>query len=271
MAQERLQKYLARCGLASRRAAEAYITEGRVTVNRKKVTELGTKVDGARDLVTVDGKLMSAPDAKEYYLLYKPPQVVTTLRDPQGRKCVGDLTKRLEARVFPVGRLDFDAEGALLLTTDGVLANRLMHPRFKAPRTYLAKVKGVPEADALEKLVQGVRLEDGVARAEGASLWQKAEKNTWVLLTVTEGRHHLVKRMLAAIGHPVARLFRPAQAGISVKGMRPGHLRPLSSAEVARVTAFAQGEFGSAPELFLPARRHGRTSTSTKDEIDASE
>ncbi|MER2562994.1 MAG: pseudouridine synthase [Myxococcaceae bacterium] len=255
--QERLQKYLARAGIASRRAAETLITAGRVKVNGSIVRELGTKVDGAKDLVVVDGKPAVAPNEKTWFLLYKPPGVVTTLKDPQGRPTISDYLARVPSRVFPVGRLDYDAEGALLLTDDGDVANKLMHPRHQVRRVYLAKVKGDPTDASLEKLRGGVRLEDGFAKPTDVSRFEKADKNTWLRIVVTEGRPHLIKRLCAAIGHPVVRLFRPSHAGIPVDGLKPGHLRELTSEEVKRIHQISEGKGSADPALKLPPRRHG--------------
>jgi 23S rRNA pseudouridine2605 synthase len=261
---ERLQKFLARAGVASRRHAEGLITAGRVSVNNQRVTELGTKVEPT-DLVTLDGALVTAPETTSWYLLHKPAGVVTTLSDPEGRPTVAGLLGGVEERVFPVGRLDWDAEGALLLTNDGAAAHRLLHPSFEVPRTYLAKVKGSPTDETLGRLLEGVRLEDGPARALRAERFEAAERNTWLLLQVGEGRPHLVKRLCAALGHPVVRLFRPAQAGISVTGLQPGELRPLTSEEVQRVQSVASGEGGPEPAPFLPPRRHGRAGEGDAD------
>src|SRR3990167_465421 len=244
---ERLQKFLSRAGVASRRHAEAMITDGRVKLNGKIVTVLGTQVDAQKDLVVVDGKLVAVNPERKYFLFYKPPGVVTTLSDPEGRPTVGDYAKDAGGRVFPVGRLDYDAEGALLLTDDGDLANKLMHPSHQVPRVYLAKVKGVPDEASLQKLVEGVRLEDGMAHAIQAQIFEKAERNTWVKIVVTEGRQHLVKRLCAAIGHPVVRLYRPAHAGLPVHGLRPGELRALTNDEIRRVKAAADGDAQPEP------------------------
>lgn len=254
---ERLQKFLSRAGIASRRRAETFIVEGRVKVNGKVVTVLGTTIEPNRDLVLLDGQLVSAAPERRYFLLYKPPGVVTTMSDPEGRPTVADYATDVGGRVFPVGRLDYDAEGALLLTDDGALANKLMHPSHQVPRVYLAKVKGSPNATSLNKLVAGVRLEDGPAQAQSATVFEKADKNTWIKLVVTEGRQHLVKRLCAAIGHPVVRLFRPAHAGIGVQGLKPGQLRALSNDEIRRVKAVADGETAGPLRISLPGRRHG--------------
>jgi 23S rRNA pseudouridine2605 synthase len=255
---ERLQKFLARAGVASRRHAEGLITAGRVAVNNQVVTTLGTKV-APGDLVTVDGTLVSPPERSSWYLLHKPPGVVTTLADPEGRPTVAEFLAEVSGRVFPVGRLDWDAEGALLFTDDGGAAHRLLHPSFEVPRTYLVKVKGTPTDETLQRLVDGVRLEDGPARALRAARYDAAERNTWIELQLGEGRPHLVKRLCAAVGHPVLRLFRPAQASVSVAGLGSGQVRPLTAEEVRRVEGIAAGEPLPPVELFLPPRRHGRS------------
>jgi 23S rRNA pseudouridine2605 synthase len=262
VAQERLQKYLAAAGVASRRKAEALITAGRVKVNERVVKELGSRVDPARDLVTVDGSLVSPPQAKSYYLLYKPSGCVTTAADPEGRPTALQYLAGVRARVFPVGRLDYDAEGAVLLTDDGELANRLAHPRYGHQRVYLVKVRGEPEAAALERMVAGVRLEDGPARALEAGVHERAERNVWIRVVVGEGRHHLVKRLCEAVGLSVQRLFRPEFGGVTVEGLRAGEFRPLAPAEVRsmqRRVGLGAGEGPQPPPRSLPraARRHG--------------
>src|SRR5262249_54174956 len=170
-------------------------------------------------------------------------------------KTISDFTRSLKVRVFPVGRLDYDAEGALLLTNDGELAHRLMHPKFSVARLYLAKVRGVPSEQSLARLRAGVPLEDGLAAAETAEVYHRVEKNSWLKLVVLEGRAHLIKRLCAAVGHPVQRLFRPSHGGISAEGLRPGELRPLSREEINTVRKVAAG---AAPQLrpWLPPRRH---------------
>lgn len=254
--EERLQKVLARAGLASRRKAEELITQGRVEVNGEKVTELGTKVDGKKDLIRVDGKLIEATKQDVHLVLYKPAGVVTTMSDPEGRRTIAELVKGYEERLFPVGRLDYDAEGALLVTNDGDLAHRLTHPKFGVRRTYLAKVKGRPDRSVMEKMLAGVKLEDGVAKPLEAMVQSLAEKNTWIRLVVDEGRPHLIKRLCEAVGYPVQRLYRPDYAGISVEGMEPGRWRELSPMEVKLLVA--GGAKQTAPRIGLPARRHGR-------------
>jgi len=259
----RLQKFLADAGLASRRKAEEIIQSGRVRVNGEVVTELGTKVDPSRDLVVVDGAPVQVNEARRYILLYKPPGCVTTLSDPQGRPTARGYLQAVKERVFPVGRLDYDAEGALLFTDDGELANRLAHPSFGHKRIYLVKTKGDPDPKALRRMVEGVRLEDGPARALQAEVHEKVEKNTWVRIVVGEGRNHLVKRLCEAVGLPVLRLFRPEFGGVTVERLRPGHWRDLTEEELGAVR-HAAGLSGGVPtprpspeDLPKAGRRHG--------------
>ncbi|HEU4382467.1 MAG TPA: pseudouridine synthase [Anaeromyxobacteraceae bacterium] len=260
MAEERLQKFLAAAGVASRRKAEGLIAEGRVQVNGRVVRQLGTRVDPERDLVVVDGAPASRREGQSYYLLYKPSGCLTTLSDPQGRPTARAYLRDVKERVFPVGRLDWDAEGAVLFTTDGELANRLAHPSYGHRRTYLVKVKGEPEPRALERMVAGVRLEDGPARALECRLHERAERNTWLRLSVGEGRTHLVKRLCEAVGLEVLRLYRPEFGGVTVEGLKPGEYRPLTREEV-RTLRRSAGVEGTAPAPLpaLPkaARRHG--------------
>jgi 23S rRNA pseudouridine2605 synthase len=262
--EERLQKYLAAAGVASRRKAEELIRAGRVKVNSATVTELGTKVERGKDLVTVDGKLVEPAAARAYYLLYKPPGCVTTAADPEGRPTALEYLRGVPERVFPVGRLDWDAEGAVLFTDDGELAHRLAHPRFGHRRTYLVKVRGEPAPEALARMKAGVRLEDGPARALEAAVHEHAERNVWVRIVVGEGRFHLVKRLCEAVGLQVQRLFRPELGGVSVEGLRPGTFRALDADEVRRLRQAVGLEPGSGspsprPRTALPkaARRHG--------------
>ena len=221
----RLNAYLARTGVASRRGADELIKRGRVRVNG--VTgELNTFVEEG-DVVDLDGRLL-VPQPIAYVLLNKPPGVVTTASDPQGRRTVVDLVEH-ESRVVPVGRLDADTTGVLLLTNDGELAHRLAHPRYEVEKVYEAEVEGDPSDEALSRLERGVELEDGPtapakARRLGASR---------VELSIHEGRKHQVKRMLEAVGHPVTRLHRSRYAGLTTDGVDPGTWRELTDDEVA--------------------------------------
>ncbi|MGA8893364.1 MAG: pseudouridine synthase [Anaeromyxobacteraceae bacterium] len=262
MSEERLQKFLAGAGVASRRKAEELVLAGRVKVNGKVVREMGTRVDPAVDHVEVDGRAVETQARARYILLYKPPGCVTTLSDPQGRPTVAQYLGNVSERVFPVGRLDWDAEGALLFTTDGELANRLAHPRYGHRRTYLVKVKGDPPTGAIGRMLEGVRLEDGPAQALEATLHERAEKNTWIRVVVGEGRKHLVKRLCESVGFEVLRLFRPEFGGVTVAGLRPGHFRELRPDEVETLRRSAGMSKGPRPDtssLPLPkaARRHG--------------
>ena len=178
--QERLQKILAHAGVASRRKAEELIAEGRVEVNGKVIRELGTKADLEEDQIKVDGRAIAETEDKVYYVLYKPAGCVTTLSDPEGRRTIKEYLVGIPERVYPVGRLDYDVEGALLVTNDGELAHELMHPKFGVRRTYLAKVPGTPLDEQIEKLLTGVRLEDGRAKALEAEVQSKTPRNTWV-------------------------------------------------------------------------------------------
>ena len=260
MSAERLQKILAHAGVASRRKAEELIEAGHVSVNGKVVRELGSKADLDQDLIQVDGRTIRETQDKVYYVLYKPAGCVTTLSDPENRPTIKAYLEKIPERVYPVGRLDYDVEGALIVTNDGDLAFSMMHPRFGVRRTYLAKVHGVPAAEQLERLRRGVRLEDGRARALEADLHSRTPKNTWVRVVVAEGRQHLVKRLMEAVGAPVQKLHRADYGGIGVGGMRPGEVRELTRAEVQSLRAQA-GKKAEASDrrapVALPARRHG--------------
>jgi 23S rRNA pseudouridine2605 synthase len=225
----RLNAYLARAGVASRRGAEELIRAGRVRVNGE-VAGLATFVEGA-DRVEVDGSRIE-PEPLTYVLLHKPAGVVTTARDPQGRPTVVGLVGH-ERRLVPVGRLDADTTGALLLTNDGPLAHRLMHPRYEVDKVYEAEVEGEPGDDALARLREGVELADGLTAPARAELVSPSR----VELTVHEGRKHQVKRMLEAVGHPVRRLHRKAYAALTVEGLEPGEWRELSADEVKSLRA----------------------------------
>jgi 23S rRNA pseudouridine2605 synthase len=225
----RLNAYLARAGVASRRGAEELIRAGRVRVNGE-VAGLATFVE-ARDRVEVDGTAVE-PEPLAYVLLHKPAGVVTTARDPQGRPTVVGLVDH-PARVVPVGRLDADTTGALLLTNDGPLAHRLMHPKYEVDKVYEVEVEGEPDEEALARLAEGVELEDGrTAPAEARRLGPSR-----LALTIHEGRKHQVKRMCEAVGHPVRRLHRSVYGGLRLDGLEPGEWRTLTAAEIARLRA----------------------------------
>ncbi|HET7290930.1 MAG TPA: pseudouridine synthase [Vicinamibacteria bacterium] len=227
---ERLQKVLARAGVASRRGAERVMLEGRVTVNGAIVRTLGSKADLERDDVRVDGVRIRPPRAPVYLLLNKPKGVVTTRRDPEGRATVMQLVPAV-AGLFPVGRLDVTTEGLILLTNDGAFAERVSHPRYEVPRVYEAKVRGVPDARALERLRRGVTV-DGERMAVDRVRVLEAGNNSWVEVALHEGKHHEVRRLLEAVGHPVSKLRRVALGPVTARGLLPGEFRHLTSDEV---------------------------------------
>jgi 23S rRNA pseudouridine2605 synthase len=230
----RLQKLLAEAGFASRRGAERLIQAGRVTVNGQAVTELGVRADPARDRILVDGRPIGPAEAKCYVLLHKPPGYLTTRDDPRGRPRVFDLVPERGARLHSVGRLDFDAEGLLLLTNDGALTYRLTHPRHAVARVYRVLVEGRADAAALAALRRGVMLDDGPARAETARrLGGAAPGGAWLELTLREGRYREVKRLCQAVGLTVRRLVRVAFGPLALGSLPPGRWRDLAPREVA--------------------------------------
>lgn len=249
MPQERLQKIIAQAGLTSRRAAEALIVAGRVRVDGRVAHELGTRADPKRNVVEVEGYGVLKPEPPVYLLLHKPPYVVSTVSDPEGRQTVLECIERTRAvgpkqfegnlpRVFPVGRLDFDAEGLILLTNDGELAHTMLHPRRHVPKTYMVKVRGVPDAASIRRLTTGIRLrrDDGsltrpTAPAE-VRLVKQTRSNSWLEMTLFEGRNHQVKRMCDAIGHQVNRLIRVDFGGIELGNLPAGAWRFLSGPEL---------------------------------------
>ena len=229
---QRLQKVLAHAGLASRRAAERMILEGRVTVNGAVVTRLGVRVDPERDAVKVAGtRRPAAPTSRTYLMVHKPAGYVTTLSDPEGRPTVRDLLPGVKTRVYPVGRLDFHSEGLLLLTDDGELAAVLMHPRSGIPKTYRIKVRGCPGAETLRRLSQGVVLDGRPARAVRVAIVRPGA-NAWLEVSVVEGRKHVVRRMLEALGHPVSKLRRVRYGELRLGRLPRGGVRPLTPGEV---------------------------------------
>ena len=232
---ERLQKYLAACGVASRRGAEGLIEAGRVTVNGTVAT-LGQRVDPAADTVLVDGHPVGT-EAMVYLLLNKPPNTVTTVKDTHGRKTVMDCLEGVSARVYPVGRLDMDVGGVLLLTNDGELANRLIHPSYQIPKVYLAWVWGHVGEEALARLEAGVELDDGMTAPARARVMKHTAKQSQLRLQIHEGRKREVKRMCKAVGHPVAALTRIAFCGIRAGDLKPGEWRHLTEEEVAMLRA----------------------------------
>lgn len=227
----RLQRFLALAGVASRRASEILISSGRVKINNQTVTKLGTTVDPERDVVEVDG-LRVRIEQKLYALLNKPAGYLTTITDPQGRPTVADLVADLPARVYPVGRLDLDTEGALLLTNDGDLAHRLAHPRFGVEKVYHATVAGKPGPADLDALRQGVDIGEFVTSPAKVRMIKPGSRESTLEIIIHEGRKRQVKRMCKAVGHPVVRLRRVEYGGIGLGSLKPGKHRLLTEAEV---------------------------------------
>ena len=232
--EERLQKILAKMGIASRRGAEEIILEGRVTVNGEPAI-LGMKADMTKDHIKLDGKLLTRPEPKVYLMFNKPKGVITTLSKTEERPAVREYLKKIRYRVFPIGRLDFDSEGLLLLTNDGDFAHSILHPSKKIPKTYHVKIKGVIEDDKIEKLKRGVKLEDGMTSPSKVKKLRKAEENSWIEITIYEGKKRQVRRMLEKVGHPVLKLKRVRINGINLGNLLPGEIRYLTPEEVSKI------------------------------------
>ncbi|MDY0292115.1 MAG: pseudouridine synthase [Desulfuromonadaceae bacterium] len=228
---ERIQKLIARAGLASRREAERWIEQGRVKVNGK-VAILGDKADITYDRIEVNGHPLGGEERKCYVMLNKPIGYVTTAHDPQGRATVLDLVEQIPERLFPIGRLDLNTEGLLLLTNDGALANALLHPRYTIPKTYQVKISGELDPKTCRKLEQGVELEDGITAPAQVSKIRKSRRNTWFNLTITEGRNRQVRRMCEAQGCAVSMLKRIRFGNLDLGDLPVGKFRHLSAAEV---------------------------------------
>ncbi len=238
---ERLQKVLSAAGLGSRRACEELITDGRVEVDRKLVTQLGTRVDPQRQEIRVDGEPLPQPK-RVYYAVNKPPGVVSTHRDPARRDRVIDLVPGDPEGLITVGRLDLGSEGLILVTNDGELANRLTHPRYGVAKTYQVQVAGRPQRETLAALHRGVHLAEGVARVESAVVKSHRKQSTILQLVLTEGRNREIRRMLAQLGHKVIRLVRVAVGPIRLGDLVPGAYRPLTRQEIASLRRAAAGQ-----------------------------
>jgi 23S rRNA pseudouridine2605 synthase len=249
MPSERIQKILSRAGIASRRAAEQVMADGRVTVNGETVRELGTKADVTTDDIRVDGVRIRPPADPVYLLLYKPRGVVTTRHDPEGRATVMGLVPPV-AGLFPVGRLDVGTEGLLILTNDGDFAQKVSHPRYEVPRVYQAKVRDVPSHETLERLTAGVRVEGERLAADHVRVLE-ADNNSWLELTLHEGKNHEVRRLMDAVGHPVSKLKRVAIGPVTIRGLNPGQFRHLTPQEVRALS------HGVRPPARVPAGRPG--------------
>ena len=235
----RLQRVLAAAGYGSRRGCEELIAEGRVSVDGEVVIEQGRRVDPERAVIRVDGVRVVTGEDFVYLVVNKPAGMVSTLSDPEGRPCIGDLVEGRRERLFHVGRLDTDTEGLLLLTNDGELAHRLTHPSFEVPKTYLAEVRGPIARDVGRRLREGVDLDDGPARADSFRPVGRSGARVLVEVVLHEGRNRIVRRMLEAVGHPVERLVRTAVGPIPLGDLRPGKVRRLGTDEVRKLYAAA--------------------------------
>lgn len=237
---ERLQKFISQAGVASRRAAEQLIRDGKVSVNGKVVTELGTKVEPLKDKVSVEGKLIKQETQQVYFILNKPKGYLSTAKDDRGRKTVLDLLPGVKERIYPVGRLDNNTEGLLVLTNDGELMNQLLHPKYEIYKTYVVKVDRSPSEEKLDRLRVGVTLDDGVTAPAKLHVTARDPMRdlTTIEITIHEGRNRQIRRMFAAIGHDVKALKRIEFAGLTLSGLRRGQYRELTSAEINHLRSF---------------------------------
>lgn len=231
----RLQKYLAECGITSRRKAEGLIAQGRVTVDGVRTTEMGTRVNPTLQEICLDGKPVRQRDKLIYVLLNKPQGYVTTLSDPQGRPIVTSLLHGINVRLFPVGRLDFDTEGALILTNDGELSQKIQHPSHEVPKTYEAQVQRRPSTQALRQLERGILLEGRMTAPAQLSVLSSNSSTSRIRITIHEGRKRQVRKMFQAIGHPVLHLRRIAYGGLLLQGLPLGQFRFLTAEDLKKI------------------------------------
>ncbi len=232
---ERLQKILAKAGVCSRRKAEEHIKKGRIAIDGRIVTEMGLKIDPDHHLIEFNSKPVSSPEKKIYILLNKPAGYVTTLNDPQGRPIVTSLLKKISSRVFPVGRLDLDTEGALIMTNDGELAQRILHPSFEINKTYVAKVAGRPNQMKLQQLTRGIELEGRKTSPARLKILNTEASTSTIEITIHEGRKRQVRKMFAAIGHRVLELKRIAYGGLKLGSLPKGKYRFLSKKDLKKI------------------------------------
>ena len=239
----RLARYLAMTGAASRRHAEELIVQGRVTVNGEVIDKPAFDIDPEQDVVCLDGRRPAIED-KITLLLYKPTGYISSVWDPQGRPTVMELVKDVKQRIYPVGRLDFDTEGLLLMTNDGDFANLMIHPRYEMVKTYEAKVKGLVKSEDIRKLTRGVLLDDGITAPAKLQILEHSDRDTLLQLEIHEGRKRQVRRMCDAVGHSVIHLKRVAFSGLDLEGLQPGQYRFLNDAEVKRLVEMAEAKKG---------------------------
>jgi 23S rRNA pseudouridine2605 synthase len=251
---ERLQKILSRAGVSSRRAAEELIVAGRVAVNDVVVSELGAKADPDQDAITVDGRQLGTDAARVYLILYKPAGYMTTLKDPQGRPLVTDLLTSVRERVYPVGRLDYNTEGVLLLTNDGDWANALAHPRHEVDKEYHVRVRGQVSPEQIRRLAAGVDLDDGKTAPALVRMVRESDSNTWLSITIHEGRYRQVRRMCEAVSLSVVRLKRVRYSFLGLEGLKAGEYRYLTPEEATRLRGAPRGEKAARPTASGPVK-----------------
>jgi 23S rRNA pseudouridine2605 synthase len=239
---ERLQKIIAAAGIDSRRHAEKMITEGRVSVNNVVVTQLGTKADALRDVIRIDGMTISVEKNILYIMLYKPVGYVTTLSDPRKRPTVVDLIRDVPERVFPVGRLDYESEGLLIMTNDGNFAQKVQHPRFQLPKVYRVKIQGRMTKEEIKQLGHGIKLEDGTFKPENIQIEKYNDKSLWLRLTLKEGKNRIIRRGFEAIGHRIARLVRESVGCVSLGKLKEGTWRHLTKKEIGQLINNTESE-----------------------------
>jgi len=250
---ERLQKIISAAGITSRRASETLILNGQVTVNGVVVTELGTKADPAKDRISVNGTLLKVSEQRLYILLNKPAGYMTTLDDPEGRPLVTDLLKEINERVYPVGRLDYNTEGLLLLTNDGEWANKLMHPRHEIDKEYHVRVRGKVHKSQLDQLAEGVEIDGKKTAPATAILIKDGEQNDWLAITIHEGRNRQIRRMCEAVSLSVVRLKRVRYGSLVLGVLKSGQFRHLSETEV--------NELGNPSQAALSAKQQPKRQT----------
>ena len=235
----RLAKYLSHAGIASRRQAEELIKQGRIKLNGCVVQKVATEVEPGLDRIEFDGQLVEAEEPV-YILLHKPAGFISSVFDPQGRPTVLDLVADIQQRIYPVGRLDYDTEGLLLLTNDGQFTNLVIHPRYQIEKTYQARVKGVPTEKDLRRLREGVELDDGITSPAEVQMLEQDKRTSLLAITIHEGRKRQVKRMCMAVGHPVVHLKRIGLESLTLEGLTSGEYRFRSKGDVDRLWAIAR-------------------------------
>ena len=256
---DRLQKIISAAGITSRRASEALILNGQVAVNGVVVTELGSKADPDKDIITVDGKALKISVQRLYILLNKPPGYITALKDGQGRPLVTDLLKDVPDRVYPVGRLDYNTEGLLLLTNDGEWANRLMHPRHEIEKEYHVRVRGKVIDQQLKRMAEGVELEDGKTAPAVVNLVKSGEQNDWISVAIHEGRNRQVRRMCEAVSLSVVRLKRIRYGSLMLGTLRAGQFRYLTDTEVRELAGEPEKSLPAAPAVHQKREPHKKS------------